>query len=776
MNKPKKIVIVEDDINIAQLLNLFLLQNGYEIVGIAESGENAIAMAEELSPDLVIMDILLKGPISGIDAAYKIHNNWQIPIVFVTAIEDKKLFKRAKITEPYGYIIKPFNERELIIAVEIALQRKALEDKIKNTERFAQNTIDSSMDMIIAVDNRRKITEFNHTAEETFGYKKSEVIGKHINLLYSDPKKGLEVHKRTIKIGRHVQEIENKRKNGEVFPSALAASVLYDSRGVKIGVMGISRDISEQKKIKKRLMEAETRYWETLDNMLEGCQIIGYDWKYLYLNNSAIKQGRKTKKYLMGKTMMAAYPGIETTAMFGHLKRCMEERIPYIMENEFEYPHGEKGWFQISIQPIHEGVVILSLDITARKRAEIESTYYIKRLNAVNAASQVLTQSLELQTVLNNCTKVGMDTFEADDVTIFILQDEYLIPAATTSEYFKEIMAMRLKVGEGLSGKVILTGKAKIINRIDLTDVGAQIPNTPTEPESLMCAPLIVKNKPIGILTLSKIGTKEFQESDLEFIKYLADIGAVAIHNARLYESSKQSENLKALILANISHEVRTPLNAIMGFTELIEMSTRHLVREEEKKFFDNIQISSNRLIRTVEEILTVSDMESGAVKPKMKQTDLCKLVPDVLPEFQSMATEKGLTLDYRCDHDPAWVIVDPFSITLAIRHILDNAVKYTPQGGVNVSLHQVSGKYMLSIKDTGTGISEEYQKVMYKPFTQESEGHTKKFQGIGLGLTIVKRMLDLNKVALTVDSTKGKGTTVTLAFDPVDLPDTVSE
>jgi len=181
-------------------------------------------------------------------------------------------------------------------------------------------------------------------------------------------------------------------------------------------------------------------------------------------------------------------------------------------------------------------------------------------------------------------------------------------------------------------------------------------------------------------------------------------------------------------------------------------------------------------LIRTVEEILTVSDMESGAVKPKMKQTDLCKLVPDVLPEFQSMATEKGLTLDYRCDHDPAWVIVDPFSITLAIRHILDNAVKYTPQGGVNVSLHQVSGKYMLSIKDTGTGISEEYQKVMYKPFTQESEGHTKKFQGIGLGLTIVKRMLDLNKVALTVDSTKGKGTTVTLAFDPVDLPDTVSE
>jgi PAS domain S-box-containing protein len=107
--------------------------------------------------------------------------------------------------------------------------------------------------------------------------------------------------------------------------------------------------------------------YKILDNLLEGCQVIGYDWRYLYVNDVVAKHGKKTKKELLGKTMMEAYPGIEKTTMFSQLQRCMNERVPISMESEFKYPSGEKGWFELSVQPVPEGILILSTDISERK-------------------------------------------------------------------------------------------------------------------------------------------------------------------------------------------------------------------------------------------------------------------------------------------------------------------------------------------------------------------------------------------------------------------------
>jgi len=126
----------------------------------------------------------------------------------------------------------------------------------------------------------------------------------------------------------------------------------------------------ERKRARDRLWQSEERYRSTLDNMMEGCQIVGFDWRYLYVNEATIRHGRQTKEALLGRTMMEVYPGIEETEMFGFLRRCMEERTPHHMENEFTYPDGSKGWFELSIQPVPEGVFILSIDITERKRAE----------------------------------------------------------------------------------------------------------------------------------------------------------------------------------------------------------------------------------------------------------------------------------------------------------------------------------------------------------------------------------------------------------------------
>lgn len=149
-------------------------------------------------------------------------------------------------------------------------------DQIAETLRqYAQNVIDSSLDMIIAVDSDRKIIEFNKAAQRAFGYPHDEIIGQHVDVLYADREEAAEVYHQTVKTGQFVKEITNKRKNGAHFPCLLAASILYDARGLPIGFMGISRDITDQKHTEETLRQhnRELKALSELNELLQACHV-----------------------------------------------------------------------------------------------------------------------------------------------------------------------------------------------------------------------------------------------------------------------------------------------------------------------------------------------------------------------------------------------------------------------------------------------------------------------------------------------------------------------
>jgi hypothetical protein len=115
-------------------------------------------------------------------------------------------------------------------------------------------------------------------------------------------------------------------------------------------------------------IQGTTRDYEMFNRLLEGVQVIGFDWKYLFVNDAVLRHARTSWEDLLGKTMMEAYPGIEDTAMFATLKDVMDSRVAAKMNNQFAYPDGREGWFALSIQPWPDGILILSLDITAEKK------------------------------------------------------------------------------------------------------------------------------------------------------------------------------------------------------------------------------------------------------------------------------------------------------------------------------------------------------------------------------------------------------------------------
>jgi PAS domain S-box-containing protein len=179
--------------------------------------------------------------------------------------------------------------------------------------------------------------------------------------------------------------------------------LVKDEMGRTIGILSSGADVTASRRAQASIMKKENWLQRTLDSMLEGCQIIDFDFRYIYLNDTAAKQARRKKEELLGRSMVEMFPGIDRTKMFSHLAFCMTSRVPHEMENEFTYPDGSNGWFELRIEPVPEGVLVFSIDITKRKEYEKELSRYQQRLEEVVAArtsefakmNQNLTQEID---------------------------------------------------------------------------------------------------------------------------------------------------------------------------------------------------------------------------------------------------------------------------------------------------------------------------------------------------------------------------------------------
>lgn len=480
-------------------------------------------------------------------------------------------------------------------------------------EKF-KTTLDSIGDGVITTDIDGKILYMNRIAEQLTGWNLREARGRNLDDVYSIKNEftGLNetnITEKVLKIGI-VKELANHTllvsKSGKEIPVMDTGAPIRDKEGKVLGVVLVFEDETEKRNQLRLIKESEERLRSTLDNMLEGCQIISKDWRYLYVNDTAAKHGRTTKEKLIGNSMPDVYPGIENTEVFRVLKSCMSDRTTALLENEFTFPDGSKGWFELSIQPVDESVFILSQDITERKRAE-------------------------------------MEIIKAKD-------------------------------------------KAEELNRI------------------------------------------------------------------------------KSSFFANMSHELRTPLVGILGFADIMKDLVKN--NNELSEMTDFIKQAGMRLLNTLNLVLNISKLEADRTELNLKNTNIIPLIKESVKLYSAEALKKKLEYNFIFDSDEVICLVDENLFVTVINNLINNALKYTDKGKITIQTETASGKVQINVIDTGIGISKEKQKLIWEEFRQASEGLSRKYEGTGLGLTIVKKYTELMGGKISLESKEGMGSAFAVTFD----------
>ncbi|MBK9098635.1 MAG: response regulator [bacterium] len=232
-------------------------------------------------------------------------------------------------------------------------------------------------------------------------------------------------------------------------------------------------------------------------------------------------------------------------------------------------------------------------------------------------------------------------------------------------------------------------------------------------------------------------------------------------------DSSKEADRLKSTFLNVLSHELRTPLNIILGYSTIIKENLKEKINSEDKIYLDNLYTGSERLFKSITQMLEFAQIEAGNYKLNLETVNLIHIIKNCLEPFKIKAAEKKLDFTIKISDDNIYVEVDQQSVEAVINNLTDNAIKFTRQGYIEVEVQTFADRELAvcKIKDTGVGISTEYLDHLYRPFSQEELDIGRNFEGNGLGLAISKRYIEKMGGSLIVDSIKGVGSTFTFTL-----------
>jgi len=397
----------------------------------------------------------------------------------------------------------------------------------------------------------------------------------------------------------------------------------------------------------------------------------------------------------------------------------------------------------------------------------------VEELQALGEVSQAVSSTLDLQKVLATIVAHAAELSGTESGAIYEFDEEseeFQLRAThrMSEELIKSIQEAGGKMGETALGRAGVNREA-----VQIPDI-LEEPTYPTSEtmqqegfRALLAVPLLREDRLIGGLVVRRRAPGQFQKETVDLLQTFATQSALAIQNARLFREIKAkgreleiASKHKSDFLANMSHELRTPLNAILGYTELIIDKIYGEVPENIQEVLERVEKNGRHLLGLINDVLDLSKIEAGQLVLSLDDYSMKEVVHTVFTSVESLAAEKNLELKVSVSPEVAHGKGDQQRISQVFLNLVGNAIKFTEAGEVRIEATASNDNFVVSVSDTGPGLSEADQQMIFEEFHQVDGSSTRKKGGTGLGLSIAKKIVEMHGGRIWVESTEGKGST----------------
>jgi PAS domain S-box-containing protein len=753
-------MVVEDERIVALNLCNTLAKLGYDTGTIVSNGEAALRHIASEPPDIVLMDIHIDGDIDGIDTAARIPQNLMLPVIYLTAYSEDATIERARATNPYGFLLKPFSERELHATITMALGRRASDMAVREREeklRLALAAaelnpweIDPATGHILYKDHIGWSSDSSPTIL-------AESFRSFLPTVHECDQDNVRAAFDRVSGNDGLCEVEFRKtiSDGRERWFRVVGKAVRVPNERRRRIVGVSRDITGAKRASQERQASEQSYRDLIST------IHGIIWEVdlrkdalTYVSESASRVLGYTAEEWMADPLfwekhLHPEDAKKATAQF---RAGAESGNSYESTYRMIASDGGTVWIHEAVstivksnQRLLRGVMV---DITNLKKAEhdieaaaIRLAESERRLAAIldTAAVGIVSVDEDLRIIAFNLEAERIFGYCAGDVLGHRL--DRLVPAQFVELYCRSRGA---STGDPTDGAMpewhIVSG---------FTGDGHAIPLTMIVSEAVVA----------GKTTMTAI-VRDMTEAYKaeEAMRLLLEEREVAVARG------ETANRAKASFLAVMSHELRTPLNAIIGFSDAISHEVMGPIGNEAYRgYIDDIHHSGDLLLAIVNNILDLSRIESrkdDLTIAEMGLEDAWKLIASTM---QANAATKGIKLRLLPPKPSRRFAADRNAVSHILLNLVSNAIKFTASGGlIEIGLEERGAdRLAVYVRDNGRGIPADKLPHITKPFVQVSDSYVRDAGGVGLGLAICKSLAEAMFGCLVIESELGKGTTV---------------
>ncbi|MCX8056557.1 MAG: PAS domain S-box protein [Ignavibacteria bacterium] len=622
-------------------------------------------------------------------------------------------------------------------------QISQLENQVREYKSFFDEVLKTTNVIIVQLDNEGRVILTNKAFEKITGYTFDEIVGKNwFEILVPKDKYPhvWEVFERLKEKSDAFEHFENPilTKSGEERYISWKNSIIKKNDEV-VGTLSFGIDITENLYVLDQFVDQQRSYKTLIENLPGIIYRCKNDEHFTILNISSKcfnLTGYLPEDFTSGKISFSDLILEEDLEQVHQLiDEAIEKKRPFQLTYRLRAKDGTIKWVWeqgVAVQEksdiILEGYIAdITKRITAEEQLEIQRQFFSQLFENSPIGIVILDKDDKIIDV--NKAFENLFYFRRDEVKGLSL-NQLIVPPHLKSEG----LHLSNKV---LNDEIVMTETKRMRKDGSLIDV------------LVIGYPILHKGERVGIFGMYKDITE--QKMMYELLK-------------QEKEKIEELNQLKSNFLFNISHEIRTPLNSILGFSDLLisELDSHKLY--DLKEFAESIKRGGMRLLNLMDNIIEISLIEASKAELNFESINISNIIEPLINLFQKSAEEKNLYLkkDYQNDFT---VTTDIKRLSLVFRNILDNAIKFTNSGGVIIKIYvqtsQDQNLGIVEIIDTGIGISEKFMTKLFEPFTQESSGLNRAYEGIGLGLNLSKKLTELLGGKIEIESESNKGTTV---------------